>query len=67
MNPHLFRHATAKIYLDAKPGKYGVVQRTLGHLSMNTTKIFYAGSETAAAVRHFDDTILKLRKNERSP
>jgi len=67
MNPHLFRHATAKIYLDAKPGEYGVVQRTLGHLSMNTTKIYYAGSETAAAVRHFDETILKLRKNERSP
>jgi integrase len=66
MNPHFFRHATAKIYLDAKPGKYGVVQRTLGHRSMNTTKMYYAGCETAAAVRHFDDTILKLRNNERS-
>jgi integrase len=66
MNPHLFRHATAKIFLDAKPGKYGVVQRTLGHLSINTTKIYYAGSETAAAVRYFDETILKLRKNERN-
>ena len=65
MNPHLFRHAVAKIYLDAQPGNYGVVQRTLGHLSMNTTKIYYSGCETAAAVRHFDHTILKLRENGR--
>jgi integrase len=60
-NPHLFRHAEAKLYLDQNPGGYGVPQRVLGHRSDTTTTKFYAGQETAAAVRHFDQTILKLR------
>jgi integrase len=63
MNPHLFRHAMAKIYLDANPGEYEVVRRVLGHRSIDTTTAFYTGLETAAAVRHFDATILKLRQN----
>jgi integrase len=63
MNPHLFRHAMAKIYLDANPGGYEVVRRVLGHRSIDTTTAFYTGVETAAAVRHFDNVILKLRKN----
>jgi integrase len=62
MNPHLFRHVMAKIYLDANPGGYEVVRRVLGHRSIDTTTAFYTGLETAAAVRHFDATILKLRK-----
>jgi len=63
MNPHLFRHAMAKIYLDANPGGYEVVRRVLGHRSIDTTTAFYTGVETAAAVRHFDDTVLRVRKN----
>jgi integrase len=62
MHPHLFRHAGAKLFLDANPGSYEVVRRVLGHRSLNTTTTFYTGLETARAVRHFDDTILKLRK-----
>jgi len=62
INPHLFRHATAKLYLDANPGGYEVVRRVLGQRSINTTVRFYTGLETASAVRHFDATILKLRK-----
>jgi integrase len=61
MNPHLFRHAMAKIYLDRNPGGHEIVRRVLGHLSIDTTTTYYTGSETAAAVRHFDETILKLR------
>lgn len=34
----------------------------LAHRSIDTTTGFYTGLETAAAVRHFDDTILHLRK-----
>jgi len=64
MNPHLFRHATAKIYLDGNPGAYEVVRRVLGHRSGDTTFAYYTGLETAAAVRHFDDTILKLGKSK---
>jgi integrase len=63
MTPHLFRHVMAKIYLDVIPGRYGVVQRTLGHRSIDTTTTYYTGLETAAAVRHFDAVILKLRRN----
>ncbi len=61
VNAHLFRHITAKLYLDANPGGYEVVRRVLGHRSMDTTTNFYTGLETAAAARHFDDQILKLR------
>lgn len=61
VNLHLFRHIAAKVYLDRNPGGYEVVRRHLGHRSMDTTTRFYAGMETAAASRHFDEGILKLR------
>ena len=35
----------------------------LGRRSINTTTAYYTGVEAAAAVRHFDDTVLKLRKS----
>ena len=66
VHPHLFRHIAAKLYLDANPGAYEVVRRVLGHRSIGTTTGFYSGVETAAALRHFDATILKLRESERS-
>jgi integrase len=62
INVHLFRHIAAKLYLDANPGGYEVVRRVLGQRSINTTVRFYTGLETASAVRHFDATILSLRK-----
>jgi integrase len=62
VNPHLFRHIAAKLFLDANPGSYEVMRRVLGHRSIETTTAFYTGLETASAVRHFDQTILKLRK-----
>jgi integrase len=61
MHPHLFRHVAAKLFLDAQPGAYEVVRRVLGHRSIETTTGFYTGLETAASVRHFDRTILRLR------
>jgi integrase len=65
MNPHLFRHARAKIHLDRHPGEYATVSTALGHASMDTTRNFYTGFEVAAAVRHFDEVILKLRHNKK--
>jgi integrase len=62
VHPHLFRHIAAKLFLDANPGAYEVVRRVLGHRSIDTTVAFYTGLETPAAVRHFDKTILDLRK-----
>jgi integrase len=62
INPHLFRHIAAKLYLDTNPGGYEVVRRVLGQRSINTTTRFYTGLETASAVRHFDRTILGLRR-----
>jgi integrase len=58
VNAHLFRHIGAKLFLDAVPGGYEVVRRVLGHKSIATTTSFYAGAETAAAVRHFDAVVL---------
>ena len=67
IHPHLFRHLTAKLFLDANPGGYEIVRRTLGHRSIDTTNAFYTGLETAAAVRHFDETILSLRRQNSAP
>jgi integrase len=61
VNPHLFRHIAAKLYLDAHPGAYGVVRLLHGHKSVDTTTRFYCGMETAAAMQHYDDHILQLR------
>ena len=61
INPHLFRHVMSKLFLDKNPGQHEVVRRVLGHKSIDTTISYYTGLETAAAVRHFDGTILKLR------
>jgi integrase len=60
INPHLFRHSGAKLYLEEYPGRYEDVRRFLAHRSINTTTKFYTGLETAAAVRRYDEVILKL-------
>ncbi len=66
MNPHLFRHLGALLHLESHPGEYEVVRRVLGHKSINTTLQNYAGLEIAAAVRHFDQTILARRSETTS-
>ena len=67
VNPHLFRHIGAKLYLDAQPGGYEVVRQVNGNQSIGTTIRYYTGMETAAAVRHFDATILRLRASTKAP
>ncbi len=65
VNMHLFRHISAKLYLDRNPGGYEVCRRLLGHRSIETTTKFYAGMESASVSRHFDAEILKLRQSLR--
>ena len=67
VHPHLFRHIAAKHYLKAHPGAYGVVRLLHGHRSVETTARFYCGTETAAAVRHFDEHVLRLRGDPDGP
>ncbi len=61
INPHLFRHIAAKLYLEAHPGAYGVIRLVHAHRSVDTTTRAYCGTETAAAMRHFDENVLRLR------
>jgi integrase len=61
MNAHLFRHFAAKLILEATPGAYGIVQDVLGHRDLTTTRGHYAGSETAAAARHFSGVVQRTR------
>jgi integrase len=62
ITPHLFRHIAAKLYLEAHPGAYGVIRLVHGHTSVDTTTRAYCGTETAAAMRHFDEHVLRLRR-----
>ena len=62
MNPHLLRHAQVKIHLDRRPGEYSTGSIALGHTSIGTTRNYYAGLETASAMKHFDEVILALRR-----
>lgn len=62
LTPHQFRHAAAKILLDAKPGHYEVVRKVLGHKSLSTTYSHYAGAETQAAISLYDDVIIQHRQ-----
>jgi integrase len=61
-NPHLFRHAAGKIFLDARPGQYEVLRRVLGHRAIATTTSLYAGAETRSAGSHFAAVIAERRR-----
>ena len=54
MNPHLMRHAVAKIVVERDPSLYAVVSRQLGHKRMDTTMQNYLGTETRASGRHIN-------------
>lgn len=61
INPHLFRHLAAKLFLDANPGQYETVRQFLGHKSIVTTMRFYAGFETKAATKLYRGVVEALR------
>ena len=62
VHPHLMRHLAAWLYLQEHPSDYETVRRALNHKDIKTTIAFYCGLETDAAVRRFDDVVLKKRK-----
>ena len=62
INPHIFRHLAALLYLRENPGGFEVVRRILAHRCPTTTINAYMGFESKAATRHFDDTILRIRQ-----
>jgi integrase len=64
LTPHQFRHLAAKIILDNNPGAYELVRQLLGHTSLSTTTMFYAGIDTRRAGRAHADLILKLRESK---
>ena len=64
LTPHQFRHAAAKILLDAKPGHYEVIRKVLGHKSLTTTYSHYAGAETQAAISLYDSVIIQHRQKK---
>lgn len=61
INPHLFRHLAAQLFLEKHPGHYEEVRRLLGHKSIDTTIQSYAGLETIGAARRYDTIIHDLR------
>ena len=65
-NPHLFRHAGGKMFLDINPGQYEVVRRVLGHRSIATTTSIYTGAETRSAGQHFASAIERRREAKES-
>jgi integrase len=66
INPHLFRHAGGKMFLDINPGQYEVVRRVLGHRSMATTTGNYTGAETRSAGQHFASAIAQRREAKKA-
>ena len=61
VHPHLFRHFGGMLYLKDNPGCEEVLRRVYGHRNLDTTTRFYAATSIAAAVRHYDQHILRLR------
>lgn len=59
--PHLTRHFAALVYLQENPGAFEIVRRLLAHKSLTTTTRSYAKFDDDAAVRLYDQLILRIR------
>jgi integrase len=51
LTPHQFRHLSAKVVLETRPGEFEVIKQFLGHTSIKTTVSAYAGIDTRRAAR----------------
>jgi integrase len=60
-HPHPFRHLLAELQLDDNAGADGVVTRALGHKHGDTTRLHYAGFQSARALRLHDELVLRRR------
>ncbi|MCW5749634.1 MAG: tyrosine-type recombinase/integrase [Alphaproteobacteria bacterium] len=65
MNPHLFRHFAATIFLQEHPGEYESVRRLVGHAKMDTTVKFYALVSNSAAFQRYHQ-VLHVTEKRRS-
>jgi len=63
INPHLFRHIAAKLYLKAHPGEFATVSLLLGHHSVATTMNAYTGTEDEDASRIYQNLVQSLRED----
>lgn len=61
INPHLFRHLGALLFLKANPGQHETVRQLLGHKNIQTTTEFYSGFETDEAMRRFATVLTPYR------
>lgn len=59
INPHLYRHIAALLYLQRYPGDLETVRRLLGHTSQETTTMFYADIDKLMASRLYNEAILE--------
>ncbi len=62
VNPQLFRHFGALLFLKIHPGQYESVRQLLGHKNIQTTINFYAGFETDEAMVRFNQVIDGFRE-----
>jgi integrase len=67
MNPHLFRHAIAKIVIERDPGLAFFISRHLGHKNINMTMQAYLGTEGRAAARSIDRVLKKALAHPQIP
>ena len=58
VNPHLFRHLAAMLYLKERPGDFETVRRLLKHKRLQTTMDFYASLSNQWAHDHYDNVVL---------
>jgi site-specific recombinase XerD len=62
INPHLYRHIGAMLFLEANPGQLETVRIMLGHKSDTTTKQFYARLKATKAIQLFTAAVLGGRE-----
>ena len=62
INPHLFRHISAYVFLSRHPGHYEEVRRILHHRNIQTTIDSYAGLEATTALVRYDNIVLDLKE-----
>jgi len=56
--PHLMRHFAVWLFLQTNPGQYEMARRVLHHKRVETTIKFYAGLETDAAAKAFQNAVM---------
>jgi integrase len=65
MHPHLFRHFSVKLILDARPEGMETARLLLGHKSLRTTLRAYSEAKTQAAHKQYESLIEAKREEAR--